>query len=377
MKYENIKQSLKKVLALIEDCEHNGMSAVEYDLILKELRDTYSAVRFECRPAGETAEQAVAAEPQAAEPVQEEVPVCEPAEPAAEPAQEEPKADDAQARRRMTVRSLYESLLAAPAAKQEETAEPEAAAEPEPEKAAEEAAPEVVEEAAPAEVEATEAAEPAEEVVPVEPAEEEPAPAESEEEKPEETDETTVVDTPESVSEPEPEPEPAAATEEEAKEETAATEAEAKEEATAAEEPAEEEKATEPEPEHEPESEHAPAHSFTAENHEPVLGDLINADVQTFADTITPPEETAADIVGKGAIANLTEALGINDRFLLIRDLFDGDASAFEAAMEKLNSFGSFEECMIHIIENYEWDPHCEGAKLMMTLIGRRYADNA
>ena len=46
MKYENIKNSLQRVLTLLEDGEANGLSAVEFDLILSELRNAYSELRF-------------------------------------------------------------------------------------------------------------------------------------------------------------------------------------------------------------------------------------------------------------------------------------------------------------------------------------------
>ena len=67
-------------------------------------------------------------------------------------------------------------------------------------------------------------------------------------------------------------------------------------------------------------------------------------------------------------------AIGINDKFLLIRDLFGGDGEAYEEAIGKLNAFDDFDECMIHIAENYAWNPNSDGAKFMMELLERKFA---
>ena len=73
-------------------------------------------------------------------------------------------------------------------------------------------------------------------------------------------------------------------------------------------------------------------------------------------------------------VADLRNAIGINDKFLLIRDLFGGDGEAYEEAIATLNAFDDFDECMIHIAENYAWNPNSDGAKFMMELLERKFA---
>ena len=72
--------------------------------------------------------------------------------------------------------------------------------------------------------------------------------------------------------------------------------------------------------------------------------------------------------------SSLRRAIGINDKFLLIRDLFGGDGEAYEEAIATLNAFDDFDECMIHIAENYAWNPNSDGAKFMMELLERKFA---
>ncbi len=104
-----------------------------------------------------------------------------------------------------------------------------------------------------------------------------------------------------------------------------------------------------------------------------VLGEVINHDVQTLADTIVPPRDRASELLRSEPVADLRRAIGINDRFLLIRDLFGGDSAAYEAAIDALNGFDNLDDCMIYIAEHYAWNPNSDGAVLLMELLERKY----
>lgn len=105
-----------------------------------------------------------------------------------------------------------------------------------------------------------------------------------------------------------------------------------------------------------------------------VLGEVINHNVQTLADTIAPPRDMASELRRSERVTDLRRAIGINDKFLMIRDLFGGDAAAYEAAIGTLNDFDDFDECMIHIAENYAWNANSDGAKFLMELLERKFA---
>ena len=105
-----------------------------------------------------------------------------------------------------------------------------------------------------------------------------------------------------------------------------------------------------------------------------VLGEVINHNVQTLADTIAPPRDVASELRRSEHVTDLRRAIGINDKFLMIRDLFGGDAAAYEAAIGTLNGFDDFDECMIYIAENYAWNANSDGAKFLMELLERKFA---
>lgn len=102
---------------------------------------------------------------------------------------------------------------------------------------------------------------------------------------------------------------------------------------------------------------------------EMVLGDVLRADVHTLGESIA----RVKDISEAAPVASLRAAIGINDRFLLIRDLFGGDAAAYEKAIVAIDSFDNLDDCMVHIVENYSWRSTSDGAKLIMNLIQRKF----
>lgn len=105
-----------------------------------------------------------------------------------------------------------------------------------------------------------------------------------------------------------------------------------------------------------------------------VLGDVMKHDVQTLADTFAPRHDGTADLKHAEPITDLRQAIGLNDKFLLIRDLFGGDGAACDEALEILNGFEDLDDCMIHIAENYDWNPNSDGAKFIMEIIERKFA---
>ena len=101
-----------------------------------------------------------------------------------------------------------------------------------------------------------------------------------------------------------------------------------------------------------------------------VLGDVINGNVSYLSDRV---KGAGGVIRNDGAIASIRNSIGMNDKFLLVRDLFNGDAELYESTVSRLDGFESLDECLIYIVENYEWNPNADGTKLVMELIERKY----
>ncbi len=128
----------------------------------------------------------------------------------------------------------------------------------------------------------------------------------------------------------------------------------------------------EPMPEPAPAPAPKPVVERTAEERPTVLADAIAPAATTLADTLAAPAALGEEM-NHSKIASLREGIGINDKFLMIRDLFDGDGDAYAEAIEALDSLESLDDCMIHIIENYAWNPDTEGSKFIMQLLDRKF----
>ena len=89
-----------------------------------------------------------------------------------------------------------------------------------------------------------------------------------------------------------------------------------------------------------------------------VLGDVSQNEIMP-----TPP---------MSKISDLRKAIGINDKFIMLRDLFAGNEAQYNATIDALNSFTNLDDCMIYIVENFAWNPDSEGAKLIVSLIERK-----
>lgn len=98
------------------------------------------------------------------------------------------------------------------------------------------------------------------------------------------------------------------------------------------------------------------------------LGDVIAMNVTTLADKMAEEQPTAA----YNRITDIRKAIGLNDKFLMIRDLFGGDANLYEDTINHLNEYDDLDECMIFIVENFRWNPDSEGAKLLVSLLERK-----
>lgn len=69
---------------------------------------------------------------------------------------------------------------------------------------------------------------------------------------------------------------------------------------------------------------------------------------------------------------SLRSTIGVNDKIILMRDLFNGNNEYYDRVITKLDSFSSLDEAMIFIHDNYHWNPQSEGARLLVELLARK-----
>ncbi|MBP3548013.1 MAG: hypothetical protein J6J64_04995 [Alistipes sp.] len=101
------------------------------------------------------------------------------------------------------------------------------------------------------------------------------------------------------------------------------------------------------------------------------LADVLGSGVTVLGDKMSSDDAPTTPF---NRIDDIRKAIGLNDKFLMIRDLFGGDAQKFEDTIDTLNEFEDLDECMIYIVENFRWNPDSDGAKLLVSLIERKLA---
>ena len=100
----------------------------------------------------------------------------------------------------------------------------------------------------------------------------------------------------------------------------------------------------------------------------PVVGEQFH-EKPSVADTIACPKGVAES----APVVSLHDAIGVADRFMLIRELFGDDVEAYEKAINALEAQPSFDDCIIFIAEHYAWSPNSQATKLVMDLLQRKY----
>lgn len=87
---------------------------------------------------------------------------------------------------------------------------------------------------------------------------------------------------------------------------------------------------------------------------------------------------TFAEKMQKKPISDLKKAIGLNERFSFINELFQQNADIFHSSIDQLNSCDSFGKAL-DIVQNefavkYEWDMESRSVTNLIELVERRYA---
>lgn len=95
-----------------------------------------------------------------------------------------------------------------------------------------------------------------------------------------------------------------------------------------------------------------------------VLGESIHQPIQY--------QEISSRLQAK-PITSLAAAIGINERFLYIRELFGNDAKKYEYAIEIMNRAANFNDAYNYMIREYTWDMDSEMVQELLELVRRKF----
>lgn len=108
------------------------------------------------------------------------------------------------------------------------------------------------------------------------------------------------------------------------------------------------------------------------------LNETIADAKESLNDRLKENKTELSDKLNKSPIRDLRKAIGINDRFLFIQELFRGDESMYERSLKTINSFNIYAEAEYWMSRELKvklgWEEDSETARHFYQLVKRRFS---
>lgn len=105
--------------------------------------------------------------------------------------------------------------------------------------------------------------------------------------------------------------------------------------------------------------------------------DLFGTTTPSIGDKLSAQQDpTLADKMQQTQFTDIKSAIGINDKFLFINELFEGNLKNYNDSINRLNSFTNTEEALSEIKNlqgKYNWEEENETLEKLKSIIERRY----
>ena len=107
------------------------------------------------------------------------------------------------------------------------------------------------------------------------------------------------------------------------------------------------------------------------------INELAEHQAESMNDRLRQEKTEVVEVLKHEPIKDLRKAIGINDRFVFINDLFRGDEAMYERSIKTINSFHIFPEAEYWIarelIVKLGWDKDSEIVRHFIHLVKRRF----
>jgi len=108
------------------------------------------------------------------------------------------------------------------------------------------------------------------------------------------------------------------------------------------------------------------------------INEAVSARQESLNDKLKQQNTDLSDLLKGTPIKDLRKAIGINDRFVFISELFRGDEAMYERSIKTINSFNIFPESEYWInrelIVKLGWDQESETVRHFYQLVKRRFS---
>lgn len=108
------------------------------------------------------------------------------------------------------------------------------------------------------------------------------------------------------------------------------------------------------------------------------INDIMATESRALNDTLKKETNEIASVLQTAPIRDLKKAIGLNDRYLFINELFRGDETMYERSIKTINSFSILPEAEYWISRELKtklgWTDSHEVVKLFDQLVKRRFS---
>lgn len=108
------------------------------------------------------------------------------------------------------------------------------------------------------------------------------------------------------------------------------------------------------------------------------INESVSSTQESLNDRLRRQSAEVGELLKESPIKDLRKAVGINDRFVFISELFRGDEAMYERSIKTINSFNIFPEAQYWInrelIVKLGWDVDAETVKHFYQLVKRRFS---
>lgn len=110
-----------------------------------------------------------------------------------------------------------------------------------------------------------------------------------------------------------------------------------------------------------------------------VIMDLFASEIPVSTDIAGNESKAIVNKIQGKSISDLKAAIGINEKFQFINELFDGNMQEYNAALTQLDTLANFDEALVYtdsLRDIYRWKDDSPVLNNFMDLLKRRYPDN-
>jgi len=89
------------------------------------------------------------------------------------------------------------------------------------------------------------------------------------------------------------------------------------------------------------------------------------------------PQNNLSSRMQSKPITDLSRAIGLNEKFLFVRELFEGDKERYHEAIQIINEMPNYQEAKDYIRQQFNWDHEKPEVVRFMDLVNRKFSNQS